>query len=27
MGVDIIVKNITPNVVRLVQEAKEKHAS
>jgi len=27
MGVDIIVKNITPIVVRLVQEAKEKHAS
>ena len=27
MGVDVIVKNITPMVVRLVQEAKEKHAS
>lgn len=27
MGVEVIVKNITPVVVRLVQEAKEKHAS
>lgn len=27
MGVDVIVKNITPMAVRLVQEAKEKHAS
>ena len=27
MGVDVIVKNITPMVVRLVQQAKEKHAS
>jgi acyl-CoA thioesterase I len=26
-GVDVIVKNITPMVVRLVQETKEKHAS
>ena len=27
MGVEVIVKNITPMVVRLVQQAKEKHAS
>ena len=26
-GVEVIVKNITPMVVRLVQQAKEKHAS